>query len=108
MPTWTASAAGFKPSACLACAMPDSMASMPKPATFSPTNTTPSIATAAAWNVFGRMRAGVALVSVAPTERHFGLGRHGEVDVRVEFYPSGKIVKREVKANSTILISETE
>jgi len=33
---------------------------------------------------------------------------HGEVDVRVEFYPSGKIVKREVKANSTILISETE
>ena len=34
--------------------------------------------------------------------------RHGEVDVRVEFYPSGKIVKREVKANSTILISETE
>ena len=60
------------------------------------------------WNVFGRMRAGVALVSVAPTERHFGLGRHGEVDVRVEFYPSGKIVKREVKANSTILISETE
>ena len=46
--------------------------------------------------------------SLAPTERHFGLGRHGEVDVRVEFYPSGKIVKREVKANSTILISETE
>ncbi len=46
--------------------------------------------------------------SLAPTERHFGLGRHGEVDVRVEFYPSGKIVKREVKANSTILILETE
>ena len=46
--------------------------------------------------------------SLAPTERHFGLGRHGEVEVRVEFYLSGKIVKREVKANSTILISETE
>jgi hypothetical protein len=46
--------------------------------------------------------------SLAPTERHFGLGRHGEVDVRVEFYPSGKIVERKAMANSTILISEAE
>lgn len=46
--------------------------------------------------------------SLAPTERHFGLGGRSEVDVRVEFYPSGKNVKREAKANSTVLISETE
>jgi len=46
--------------------------------------------------------------SLAPTERHFGLGRRSEVDVRVEFYPSGKLAEREAKANSTILISEAE
>jgi len=46
--------------------------------------------------------------SLAPTERHFGLGRRSAVDVRVEFYPSGKHVKREAKANSTIVMSETE
>jgi hypothetical protein len=42
------------------------------------------------------------------TERHFGLGRRSEVDVRVEFYPSGKIVEREARANSTALFSEAE
>ena len=46
--------------------------------------------------------------SLAPTERHFGLGRRREVDVRVEFYPSGKIVEREARANSTALFSEAE
>jgi hypothetical protein len=46
--------------------------------------------------------------SLAPTERHFGLGRRSEVDVRVEFYPSGKIVEREARANSTALFSEAE
>ena len=46
--------------------------------------------------------------SLAPTERHFGLGRRREVDVNVEFYPSGKRVERETQANSTVLISETE
>jgi VCBS repeat protein len=46
--------------------------------------------------------------SLAPTERHFGLGRRNEVDVSVEFYPSRKRVKRKAKANSTILISESE
>ena len=46
--------------------------------------------------------------SLAPTERHFGLGGRGEVDVRVEFYPSGRRVQRKAKANSTILISEAE
>jgi len=46
--------------------------------------------------------------SLAPTERHFGLGRRSEVDVRVEFYPSGRRVQRKAKANSTILFSEAE
>ena len=46
--------------------------------------------------------------SLAPTERHFGLGRHSEVDVSVEFYPSGKLVERKAQANSTVLISEAE
>ena len=46
--------------------------------------------------------------ALAPTERHFGLGRRSTVDVRVEFYPSGKQVEREAKANTTVLISEAE
>lgn len=46
--------------------------------------------------------------SLAPTERHFGLGQRREVDVRVEFYPSGKHAERKAKVNSTILISEAE
>lgn len=41
------------------------------------------------------------------TERHFGLGGRGSVDVSVEFYPSGKKVeKKGVKANATIEIAE--
>lgn len=46
--------------------------------------------------------------SLAPTERHFGLGRRNEVDVSVEFYPSGKRVERKAMANSKILISEAQ
>jgi FG-GAP-like repeat len=46
--------------------------------------------------------------SLAPTERHFGLGRRREVDVNVKFYPSGKRVERTVTANSIVLISEAE
>lgn len=46
--------------------------------------------------------------SLAPTEHHFGLGQRGEVDVRVEFYPSGRQLERKAKANSTLLISEAE
>lgn len=43
----------------------------------------------------------------AQTERHFGLGGRGSVDVSVEFYPSGKKVeKKGVKANATIEIAE--
>jgi hypothetical protein len=46
--------------------------------------------------------------SFAPTERHFGLGRRNAVDVRVEFYPSGKRVERKAMASSPLLISEAE
>ena len=44
--------------------------------------------------------------SLAPTERHFGLGQRRIVNVQVEFYPSGKIVERNARANSTLVISE--
>jgi hypothetical protein len=45
--------------------------------------------------------------SHSQTERHFGLGRNGLVDVAVEFYPSGKrIEKRMVPANSTVVVTE--
>jgi hypothetical protein len=45
--------------------------------------------------------------SYAQTERHFGLGRRAVVDVRVEFYPSGKRVeKKSVKANITLVVAE--
>jgi hypothetical protein len=46
--------------------------------------------------------------SMAPTERHFGLGRRNEVDVSVEFYPSGKRVERKAQANTTLLIAEAD
>jgi hypothetical protein len=41
------------------------------------------------------------------TERHFGLGARTSVDVAVEFYPSGRIVRRDaVSANSVIEVPE--
>ena len=41
------------------------------------------------------------------TERHFGLGDREAVDVRVEFYPSGKVVTRSaVKADQTVEVGE--
>jgi hypothetical protein len=43
----------------------------------------------------------------AETERHFGLGDRKEVDVSVEFYPSGKVVRREkVASGSVVRVSE--
>jgi RNA polymerase sigma-70 factor (ECF subfamily) len=43
----------------------------------------------------------------AETERHFGLGERTEVDVAVEFYPSGKVVRKTgVRANTTVRIGE--
>jgi hypothetical protein len=47
--------------------------------------------------------------SLAPTERHFGLGTRASVDVSVEFYPSGKRVEQKaVPANSTVVIQEEQ
>jgi len=41
------------------------------------------------------------------TERHFGLGSRANVDVEVEFYPSGRVVRRAgVNANEVIEIGE--
>ena len=41
------------------------------------------------------------------TERHFGLGNRDTVDVKVEFYPSGRVVwKRNVSANKAVKITE--
>jgi hypothetical protein len=41
------------------------------------------------------------------TERHFGLGDRASVDVRVEFYPSGKVVSQAgVKADQTVEVRE--
>ncbi len=43
------------------------------------------------------------------TERHFGLGAKGAVDVAVEFYPSRKVVKRSgVAADATIEVPEVD
>ena len=43
----------------------------------------------------------------AHTERHFGLGKRANVDVSVEFYPSGKKVEQKgVQADSTVVIEE--
>lgn len=46
--------------------------------------------------------------SLAPTERHFGLGARNAVVVAVEFYPSGKLVHRMAEANSAVTISEEQ
>jgi hypothetical protein len=45
--------------------------------------------------------------SLAQTERHLGLGVRNEMNVSVEFYPSGKRVeKKAVTANATIQLTE--
>lgn len=47
--------------------------------------------------------------SLAQTERHFGLGARANVDMSVEFYPSGKRVeKKSVKANNTVSVNESD
>lgn len=46
--------------------------------------------------------------SYGQTERHFGLGARGLVDVSVEFYPSGKKIEMKgVRANQTVVLSES-
>jgi hypothetical protein len=44
--------------------------------------------------------------SLAPTERHFGLGNRTAANVSVEFYPSGKRVERPAKANAVVTVGE--
>jgi hypothetical protein len=45
--------------------------------------------------------------SVARTERHFGLGTRTNVDISVEFYPSGeRVEKKAIKANSMLIVAE--
>jgi hypothetical protein len=45
--------------------------------------------------------------AAAQTERHFGLGDREQVDVSVEFYPSGKkVTKAGVKANQVVTLNE--
>ena len=52
-------------------------------------------------------QAAASYYGLAQTERHFGLGSRTSVDVAVEFYPSGKIVRqRGVGADRTVEIRE--
>src|SRR5262249_7427681 len=52
-------------------------------------------------------QAAASYYSYAVTERHFGLGQRREVDVSVEFYPSGlRVQKRGVRADTTVEIVE--
>jgi hypothetical protein len=44
--------------------------------------------------------------SLVPTERHFGLGQRSAAEINVEFYPSGKKVQKEAKANSIVTVAE--
>ena len=56
--------------------------------------------------VWGR-RAFHSYYAASQTERHFGLGDRDSAEVSVEFYPSGKVVHRQAKANTTVVIEET-
>jgi hypothetical protein len=52
-------------------------------------------------------QAAASYYAYAETERHYGLGDRTEVDVEVEFYPSGKPVRvPNVKANGTVKVRE--
>ena len=52
-------------------------------------------------------QAAASYYGFAQTERHFGLGEREEVDVSVEFYPSGRTVwRKEVRANRVVVIRE--
>src|SRR5262249_47326779 len=52
-------------------------------------------------------QAAASYYSHAVTERHFGLGQRQEVDVSVEFYPSGQRVQQKgVRADTTVEIVE--
>ena len=52
-------------------------------------------------------QAAASYYSYAVTERHFGLGKRQEVDVSVEFYPSGvRVEQKGVRADTTVEIVE--
>jgi hypothetical protein len=52
-------------------------------------------------------QAAASYYSYAVTERHFGLGKREEVDVSVEFYPSGvRVEQKAVRADTTVEIVE--
>jgi len=52
-------------------------------------------------------QAAASYYSYAVTERHFGLGQRKEVDVSVEFYPSGvRVQQKGVRAGTTVEIAE--
>ena len=53
-------------------------------------------------------QAAASYYSYATSERHFGLGQRQEVDVSVEFYPSGRRVqKKRVSGDTTVEIVES-
>lgn len=53
-------------------------------------------------------QAAAGYYGLAQTERHYGLGMTKTVDVSVEFYPSGKVVRRRgARSNQTIVVCET-
>ena len=52
-------------------------------------------------------QAAASYYSMSVTERHFGLGNRDTVDVKVEFYPSGRVVwRRAVNVNRTVKVAE--
>jgi len=52
-------------------------------------------------------QAAASCYGLAQTERHFGLGKRTAADLSVEFYPSGKTVRRRgVAADRTVVIRE--
>ncbi len=54
-------------------------------------------------------QAAASYYSMPVTERHFGLGEWKIVDVKVEFYPSGRVVwRRDVNVNRVVKVVEQE
>jgi len=52
-------------------------------------------------------QAAASYYALADTQRHYGLGDRTEVDVCVEFYPSGKVVRQNaVRADRALLVRE--
>jgi hypothetical protein len=57
--------------------------------------------------IIGGRQTATTYCAYGTTERHFGLGDRATVDIRVEIYPSDKVVTREgVKADQTVEVIE--